>query len=136
MDKSAKQQTRKRKCGTCKSCLSPDCDQGKYCFDKSKFGGPHLLRRPCMERKCDKFSSRRKKLPTFNQIETFELGYKIKECSIQLQRLDEDNANGNEIKKDTQKTHKALKDNIDFILFEATKILHQNTDNTSEAPKR
>ena len=64
-----------------------------------------------MERKCDKFSSRRKKLPTFNQIEAFELGYKIKECSIQQQRLDEDNAN-------------------------ATKILHQDTNNTYEAPKR
>ena len=99
MDKSAKQQTRKRKCGTCKSCLSPDCDQGKYCLDKSKFGGPHLLRKPCMKRKCDKFNYKRKKLPTFNQIEAFELGYKIKECNIQLQRLDENNANSNEIKK-------------------------------------
>ena len=103
MDMSAKQQTRKRKCRTCKSCLSPDCDQCKYCLDKSKFGGPHLLRKPCMERKCDKFNYKRKKLPTFNQIEAFELGYKIKECNIQLQRLDENNANSNEIKKDTQK---------------------------------
>ena len=52
-----------------------------------------------MERKCDKFNYKRKKLPTFNQIEAFELGYKIKECNIQLQRPDENNANSNEIKK-------------------------------------
>ena len=89
-----------------------------------------------MERKCNKFNYKRKKLPTFNQIEAFELGYKIKECNIQLQKPDENNANSNEIKKDTQKTHKALKDNIDFILFEATKILHQNTDNKKMNPEK
>ena len=52
-----------------------------------------------MERKCNKFNYKRKKLPTFNQIEAFELGYKIKECNIQLQKPDENNANSNEIKK-------------------------------------
>lgn len=48
-----KQRNRKIDCD-CKACSRPDCGKCKYCLDNVCFGGPHVLRKKCKERRCQK----------------------------------------------------------------------------------
>jgi len=44
--------TKMRSCGSCNSCLAPDCGYCTYCLDMRKFGGKGTLRQRCRERRC------------------------------------------------------------------------------------
>jgi len=53
-DEGGKSQKRIRssRCGTCTSCLQPDCGSCINCMDKPKFGGPGIKKQACSRRKC------------------------------------------------------------------------------------
>ena len=41
-----------RACNGCANCLKPDCGECRYCRDKTKFGGPNVLRKRCVAKVC------------------------------------------------------------------------------------
>ncbi|XP_041373736.1 uncharacterized protein LOC121386787 isoform X2 [Gigantopelta aegis] len=43
---------RKLRCRTCVGCRKPECGRCIYCRDKTKNGGPNLIKQACVERKC------------------------------------------------------------------------------------
>ena len=47
---------RRTRCGECLACCRPDCGVCTYCLDKPKFGGKSVKRKPCIERKCQKYN--------------------------------------------------------------------------------
>ena len=105
-------------------------------MDKPKFGGKNLLKKPCLHRKCENLKTNRKpstdrrKLPSFDKIETFQLGFQIKTFSINLIRLDGQSKKEEHREQNPmdQNLHLSLKRNIDSILSEATQILHQESE--------
>ena len=44
--------TKKRRCGACAACLSPNCGQCSKCRDMPAFGGPGKMRQCCERRHC------------------------------------------------------------------------------------
>ena len=48
---------KRKRCGSCKNCLSDDCGKCKYCLDKPKFGGNGRLRQSCVNKKCQQMIS-------------------------------------------------------------------------------
>lgn len=43
--------TRASKCGECSACLRSDCRRCIYCRDKSRYGGPNILKQACIEKR-------------------------------------------------------------------------------------
>lgn len=43
---------KRNKCGLCKECLRDDCGECTFCLDKSKFGGPNILKQVCRHKRC------------------------------------------------------------------------------------
>ena len=43
---------RKRRCGNCIGCTSPDCQQCRFCLDMPKYGGPGRKKRCCIRKEC------------------------------------------------------------------------------------
>lgn len=52
---------RKTRCGACANCIREDCGKCKHCLDKTKFGGPNKIRKPCLKRVCRRMSFEQKK---------------------------------------------------------------------------
>jgi len=46
---------RKKNCGSCLGCLSPECEKCRNCLDKPKFGGSNRIKQKCVLRKCRNF---------------------------------------------------------------------------------
>lgn len=44
--------TKKRRCGTCTTCVAPNCGSCSKCRDMPAFGGPGRLRQSCDSRRC------------------------------------------------------------------------------------
>ena len=60
---------RKTRCGACAACTRKDCGTCKHCKDKTKFGGPNKIRKPCLRRKCRRmsFEPKKRKVTSLNQ---------------------------------------------------------------------
>ncbi|CAG9828260.1 unnamed protein product [Diabrotica balteata] len=43
---------KKKRCGICEACQSPDCGECNHCRDMVKFGGPGKLKQACKRRRC------------------------------------------------------------------------------------
>lgn len=43
---------RKKRCGICEACQSPDCGKCSYCRDMLKFGGSGRSKQACQTRRC------------------------------------------------------------------------------------
>jgi len=48
---------KRRRCGGCAGCLTPDCGKCSYCLDNPKFGGPGTQRQACKLRRCEQYGA-------------------------------------------------------------------------------
>lgn len=46
-------ESRPPRCGTCKSCIRPDCGLCINCLDKPRFGGQGKRKKACVKKVCD-----------------------------------------------------------------------------------
>ena len=44
--------SRKKRCGQCAGCTTPDCGKCRFCADKKKYGGTGRLKKGCIHRQC------------------------------------------------------------------------------------
>ena len=49
---------KRKRCGECAGCTSPECGSCRFCLDMTKFGGPGKKKKPCYQWKCSKMQIR------------------------------------------------------------------------------